>query len=142
MNKSHSSLHGKLYELTPLRNISDGETHTNNPTTRAQILVYMFDLQNVTVIHTCADLRGCCHSPVEFGSLHQSVRVSITDERPAAQTGEAFWVILLFSGDLEHTDTEIRDASVLRLVQNTFTHIHSVLARHISDPTVMETERR
>lgn len=76
---------------------------------------------------------GRCHSPVEFGSLHQSIRVSITDERPAAQAGEAFWVILLLSGDLEHTNTEIRvwrgqHQSVCWerervCVQNTFTHI-------------------
>lgn len=39
-------------------------------------------------------------SPVEFGSLHQSVCVSITDERPAVQTGEAFWVIFLFPCNL------------------------------------------
>lgn len=43
---------------------------------------------------------GLTHSPVEFGPLHQSVGVSVTDERPAVQTSETFWVILLLSCNL------------------------------------------
>lgn len=39
-------------------------------------------------------------SPVQFGSLHQSVGVSIADERPAVQTCEAFRVIFLFPCNL------------------------------------------
>lgn len=34
-------------------------------------------------------------SPVEFRPVHHSVRVSFTNECPAVQTSEAFWVILL-----------------------------------------------
>lgn len=40
------------------------------------------------------------NSPVEFGSLHQSISISITDKCPAVQTGEAFWVIFLFPCNL------------------------------------------
>lgn len=48
-------------------------------------------------------------SPVEFGSLHQSVCVTITDERPAIETGEAFGVILLLPCDLwEKTKCNVR----------------------------------
>lgn len=99
----------------------------------AQILVYtsrtrtgaIFHVKNVKVICSSVLPTGCRHSPVEFGSLHQSIRVSITDKRSAAQTGEAFWVILLFTGDLEHTNTEIRDGSAL--------HHRSVLVLRVKD---------
>lgn len=61
---------------------------------------------------------GC--SPVQFRSLHQSVCVSITDERSAVQTCEAFWVIFLFPCDLlknTHTCKHINE-HVNRVVES------------------------
>lgn len=44
--------------------------------------------------------------PVQLGSLHQGVGIPVLDHHLAAQTHEALWVILVFSGHLQHSTTQ------------------------------------
>ena len=62
--------------------------------------------------------------PVELGPLHQSVRVAVTNEGLAVQTGEAFWVVLLFSCDLDKTQHTECTTEYMEYIQSDCFYYH------------------